>query len=104
MLARIRRARMLRQVRWEALCLRCGTCCYEKDVRGRAIVTNYRRPCLHLDTRTHLCTVYEKRFDLCPQCRRMTLRHALFVRWLPEECGYVSRYRRGAKSPAARRE
>jgi uncharacterized protein len=99
MLARIRRARMLWQVRWEALCLRCGKCCYEKDVRGRAIVTNYHRPCLHLDTRTHLCTVYEKRFDLCPQCRRMTLRHALFVRWLPEGCGYVSRYRPGAKSP-----
>ncbi len=29
----------------------------------------------------------------CPECRRMTLRHALFTQWLPESCGYVRRYR-----------
>jgi uncharacterized protein len=94
------RFRGKRRARWESLCLRCGKCCYEKDGWGRGIVTNYRRPCIHLDTRTHLCTIYEKRFALCPQCRRMTLRHALFVRWLPESCGYVRRYRLGAKSSA----
>ena len=98
MFAAVRRARGERRARWEALCLRCGKCCYEKDRRGGEVVTDWRRPCVHLDTRTHLCTVYEKRFELCPQCRRMTLRHALFVRWLPESCGYVRRYRRGSKT------
>jgi uncharacterized cysteine cluster protein YcgN (CxxCxxCC family) len=87
------RVRRLRSARWEALCLRCGKCCYEKDIEGLKVVTNYRRPCVHLDISTRLCTVYENRFKLCPQCRRMTLRHAMFVRWLPESCGYVRRFR-----------
>jgi uncharacterized protein len=100
MFAAVRRAGRERRARWESLCLRCGKCCYEKKGRGRGIVTDWRRPCVHLDTRTHLCTIYETRFSLCPQCRRMTLRHALFVRWLPESCGYVRRYRIGGRRRA----
>jgi hypothetical protein len=92
MIARLRRAASARRARWEALCGRCGRCCYEKEIRGFSVVANYRRPCLHLDTATRLCTVYENRLAVCPQCRRMTLRHALFVRWLPDGCGYVQRF------------
>lgn len=93
MIAWLRRAASERRVRWEALCRRCGKCCYEKEIRGFSVVTNDSRPCLHLDTATRLCTVYENRLEVCPQCRQMTLRHALFVRWLPEGCGYVQRFR-----------
>ena len=92
MIARLRRAASERRARWEALCRRCGRCCYEKEIRGFSVVTNSRRPCLHLDTATRLCTVYENRLAVCPQCRQMTLRHALFVRWLPDGCGYVQRF------------
>jgi len=91
--ARLRQSAARRRARWDALCRRCGKCCYEKEIRGFSVVTNWRRPCLHLDTATNLCTVYETRFQACTHCRRMTLRHALFVRWLPESCGYVRRYR-----------
>ena len=90
----IRAARARRKARWESHCLRCGLCCYEKEGRGRSVVTNYRRPCVHLDVATRLCTVYENRFEICAQCRRMTLVHALFVKWLPQGCGYVRQYRR----------
>lgn len=83
-----------RQARWESYCRRCGLCCYEKERRGRTVVTDYRRPCPYLDTSTRLCTVYQNRFAVCGQCRRMTLFHALFVQWLPPSCGYVRRYRR----------
>ena len=93
MIARLRRAASERRARWEALCRRCGRCCYEKEIRGFSVVTNHRRPCLNLDTATRLCTVYENRLAVCPQCRPMTLRHALFVRWLPDGCGYVQRFR-----------
>ena len=93
MIARLRRALDGRRGRWEALCLRCGRCCYEKEIRGRAVITNHRRPCLHLDLSTRLCTIYKNRFETCPGCRRMTLRHALFVRWLPDTCGYVRHFR-----------
>jgi len=90
-----------RRARWEAACLRCGRCCYEKEIRGITAVTNYHKPCRYLDTGTRLCTVYEKRFTACLECRRMTLAHALFTRWLPSECGYVVRYRPWRRRAAA---
>lgn len=95
-----------RTSRWEALCTRCGLCCYEKERRGAAVLTNYRRPCRYLDENTRVCTVYESRFRVCPECRRMTIFHAMFVPWLPETCGYVSHYRlrRTAPAPIERRD
>jgi uncharacterized protein len=110
---RARRLRDERRARWEGLCTHCGACCYEKDLRGRRVYTDFRRPCIHLNTVTHECTVYERRFDVCPLCKRMTIFHALFVSWLPESCGYVRHFRRrwlprapGAVTagPRARRE
>ncbi|HYW82745.1 MAG TPA: hypothetical protein VFB30_05795 [Spirochaetia bacterium] len=90
----VRRVLAGRRARWDAICRRCGRCCYEKEIRGlSAPVTNYRHPCAHLDTLTRTCTVYENRFAACAECRRMTLWHAFFVRWLPESCGYVQHYR-----------
>lgn len=97
----VRKALSRRKEHWEGLCRRCGLCCYEKEFRGGAVVTNYRRPCRYLDENTRACTVYEKRFRTCPECRRMTIFHAMFVPWLPESCGYVRHYRlprRGAET------
>ena len=82
-----------RKARWEAHCRRCGLCCYEKEYRGRTVVTSFSRPCPHLDLSSRLCTVYENRFDVCAQCKKMTILHAMFVRWLPPTCGYVQHYR-----------
>jgi uncharacterized cysteine cluster protein YcgN (CxxCxxCC family) len=99
--ARLREAAARRRARWDALCLRCGRCCYEKSVRGFTVVTNWNRPCPHLDAGTRLCTVYTARFETCTACRKMTLMHALFSRWLPPECGYVRRYRRRVRAREA---
>jgi hypothetical protein len=95
-------APITRTTRWESLCRRCGLCCYEKEYRGRVAVTNFRHPCAHLDVASQLCTIYETRFEHCSQCRKMTILHALFVRWLPPECGYVQRFRIW-RNPARRR-
>ena len=78
---------------WEAVCNRCGLCCYEKEWRRGRIVTNHDSPCRFLDQGTRMCTVYEQRFRRCAECCKMTLFHALFVSYLPEECGYVTRFR-----------
>jgi uncharacterized cysteine cluster protein YcgN (CxxCxxCC family) len=94
MLVRIRRAMRGRRERWDAICDRCGLCCYQKQIRRGAVITDWRSPCRFLDESTRLCTVYEDRFAACPDCRRMTLTHAFFTSWLPENCAYVRRYRR----------
>lgn len=89
----IRAALARRRARWESLCRRCGLCCYEKERQGRTVITNFRRPCRYLDVSSRRCTVYDHRFDVCPECRRMTILHALLVKWLPPQCGYVQRFR-----------
>jgi len=80
--------------RWESICRKCGACCYAKDIRRRSVTVDWARPCRFLDPASRLCTVYERRFERCPECRRMTIRHALFTPWLPESCGYVQAFRR----------
>jgi uncharacterized cysteine cluster protein YcgN (CxxCxxCC family) len=91
-----------RRRRWEALCRQCGACCYRKEWRDGAWVVNRGSPCGFLDTATRRCTVYEHRFTACPDCKRMTLYHAMFTPWLPDECGYVQAYRR-ARAPDRQR-
>ena len=84
----------MRREEWEALCRRCGFCCYEKRYTARGMVVDLRSPCRFLQEDTKLCTVYERRFAVCPECRRMTLFHALFCSYLPADCGYVRRFRK----------
>ena len=83
-----------RRERWESLCNRCGLCCYEKDYdKGRGIIV-LSLPCRYLDEETNLCTVYDRRFKTCRECRKVTIFHALFSPFMPESCGYVRHYRR----------
>ncbi len=84
-----------RRARWEGICRKCGSCCYEKDRRDGAIVTNWRAPCRFLEQSTRLCTVYDERFRACSECRKMTILHALFASYLPATCGYVRKFRLG---------
>lgn len=79
---------------WEDTCSRCGICCYEKGYVGGRIYINMRAPCRYLDTETRLCTVYEKRFKVCKDCIKVNIFHALFSGQMPENCGYVLRYRK----------
>lgn len=79
---------------WEALCARCGRCCFEREVTADGtVVVNYGEPCDLLDMDTHLCKAYDRRFALCSRCRRLTPLHALFSPYLPEECAYVRAFR-----------
>jgi len=83
---------------WEALCKRCGRCCFEK-VRladGGTGLTN--QPCPFLNRATRRCKVYERRFEVCPDCLPLTEDSLAEIDWLPEDCGYVEydRQSRGA--------
>lgn len=71
---------------FEALCRRCGRCCYAKLILdGHVVYTPY--PCPHLDEHSRLCTVYDKRFEVNPQC--VPAEEAIRNGLLPGDCPYV---------------
>lgn len=78
---------------WDALCNRCGKCCYARSVENGKVVIHYRYPCENLDTETHLCKIYEDRLRKCKHCGKVTLFTALFNPTLPEDCPYVLTFR-----------
>ncbi|MEJ2475752.1 MAG: hypothetical protein P8Y74_17985 [Desulfobacterales bacterium] len=73
---------------WEAICRRCGRCCYEKiDFEGQIYLTDI--PCEHLDLKTRLCQVYMDRDNKRPGCVRLTPDH-LDKGLLPPDCAYLA--------------
>jgi len=70
----------------EARCRRCGRCCYEKHIIGDRVFLT-RLPCRYLDTRTNLCTIYEKRHEICPGCLDVPTGIEFGV--FPADCPYV---------------
>jgi len=79
--------------RWDDICTQCGACCYQRDRIGGELVVNKQAPCRYLDTAAQLCTVYDSRLKTCAECKQVTIFHALFSRYLPDDCGYVSKFR-----------
>ncbi len=77
-----------RDAGWEALCERCGLCCFEKieDESGTIFFT--RTPCRYLDVVTRECVIYERRFDINPECVKLTPELVRELRWLHEGCAY----------------
>lgn len=79
---------------WEALCRRCGLCCFEKwvDEKGRIHPTSIA--CRYLDVVSRECKVYHKRLEVGEGCVRLTPEVVRTVRWLPESCAYLDRVRK----------
>jgi uncharacterized cysteine cluster protein YcgN (CxxCxxCC family) len=74
---------------WEDICRKCGRCCYEKVDLGGGMVRYTDEPCVHLDTSTNLCKVYENRHEVEPSCISLTEHLVRTLHWLPEDCAYV---------------
>ena len=70
----------------EALCRRCGRCCYEKFIVDGHVFTT-RTPCRYLDVKTNLCTIYEKRFQVNPHC--LDIPGGIAFSAFPADCPYV---------------
>lgn len=77
---------------WEAICNRCGKCCFDKlvDEEDNLIAMT---PCVYLDNETKLCTVYEERFQVEADCLKLTPDNILEFDWLPDDCGYITYFR-----------
>mgnify|MGYP006286474281 FL=1 len=79
---------------WEALCRRCGLCCYARQRTAGGVRIDLSRPCPYLDTHSGRCKVYHRRFAAEAFCSKVNLLHSVFGRLMPLTCGYVRRYRR----------
>lgn len=77
---------------WEALCDRCGKCCYEaREIDGEWVRTGV--PCRFLDVLDKTCDVYPHRFQAEEDCTRVT--PGLVLQGiLPEDCAYHDEVRR----------
>jgi uncharacterized cysteine cluster protein YcgN (CxxCxxCC family) len=73
---------------WEAICRRCGECCFERTYDHDDSLLD-STICDFLDPVTRLCTVYERRFEVCHDCIKLTTENLPTFDWLPDECGYV---------------
>lgn len=79
---------------WDALCNRCGKCCYQRSISDSGeVVVDYSAPCFFLDKETHLCSVFEHRFEIYPYCGSVNFFRALFYPLLPPDCAYVKTFR-----------
>lgn len=72
---------------WEALCNRCGKCCYQVEEQGSDWVRS-SIPCRFLDDFDKTCQVYTNRFQAEESCTRVTPSLVLRGR-LPPDCTYV---------------
>jgi hypothetical protein len=67
-------------------CKKCGRCCCTKlIINGEIVYTPF--PCPHLDETTRLCTIYERRHELNPDCITVDMGIRLGV--FPPDCPYV---------------
>ena len=71
----------------ETLCKRCGRCCYHKLIIDDLVIA-LKNPCIHLNTDTNLCTIYENRFEINPGC--LNIERGIARRAFPEDCPYVT--------------
>ncbi len=74
---------------WEKICQRCGRCCLLKlqdDETDEIYYTNVI--CRYYDTEKNLCTIYDKRCKLVPECLKLTPQNVDKISWMPKVCAY----------------
>jgi len=73
---------------WEAICRRCGECCFEKKLDNKGTVLTTRVPCRFLDIHSRACRVYPQRFQVEEDCIKLTPDNLPELDWLPTSCAY----------------
>ena len=76
---------------WELLCDGCGRCCYEKiiECHGKHEKIFFTRvACNLLDLKTGRCGNYSHRFELVPDCIKLSVKNLQNFDWLPATCVY----------------
>ena len=73
---------------WEEICERCGLCCFEKIEVDSGAILFTQTPCRYLDITTRQCKIYDRRFEINPECVKLTAELVREIRWLHDDCGY----------------
>jgi uncharacterized cysteine cluster protein YcgN (CxxCxxCC family) len=73
---------------WEDLCQQCGRCCFEKFENEDGTIFFTSTPCRYLDVVTRQCKVYERRFEINPDCIGLTPDLVRSLNWLHDKCAY----------------
>ena len=73
---------------WESLCEQCGICCLEKYEDDSGTIFFTQTPCRYLDLATRQCKIYKRRFEINPECIRLTEKLVRTLPWLHNGCGY----------------
>lgn len=92
---------------WEKLCHQCGRCCFEKYEDDDGTIFFTATPCRYLDVVSRRCKVYERRFEINPDCIALTPQLVRSLNWLHDRCGYreaLGITRRSANPPDKRGE
>jgi len=71
----------------EELCRKCGRCCRVKLIVEDEVFV-LPESCPYLDAETKLCSVYERRHEVNPDCADMAT--AIRARVFPADCPYVA--------------
>ncbi len=74
--------------KWEALCEQCGLCCFEKFENDNGTIFFTQTPCRYLDVISRQCKIYERRFEINPECIKLTKELVAKIPWLHSGCGY----------------
>lgn len=74
---------------WEAICQHCGRCCLLKLQDAETDEIYYTNViCRYYDIEKNLCTVYDKRCELVPECLKLTPQNVDKLPWMPKVCAY----------------
>lgn len=74
---------------WEDICQHCGRCCLLKlqdDETDEIYYTNVI--CRYYDIEKNICTIYDKRCELVPECLKLTPQNVGKLPWMPKVCAY----------------
>lgn len=73
---------------WESLCEQCGLCCFEKIEDDSGTIFFTQTPCRYLDVSSRRCVIYERRFEINPDCVKLTEELVRELPWLHDDCAY----------------
>lgn len=74
---------------WENICNHCGKCCLIKlqdEEGGTVYYTDV--VCRYFDEEKCLCTIYNHRRELVPECLKLNKDNIRNIEWMPKTCAY----------------